>query len=105
MQPEQTQVPRSRHLPPALGLDLTPQSDVEGDVARSGREPDRSDAGVIRFEGDDEYGERETVNLQARGLGPHRDEVAAHARERGRVDRTREELVPLDVDGRAGPDP
>src|SRR5438093_448592 len=105
VQPEQTQVPRTRHGPPARGLDLIPQSNVDGDIARTDREPDGSDPRVIRFEGDGEYGERETIDLEARGMGPHRDEVAAHVGERGRIDRTREQLVPLDVYGRAGPDP
>src|SRR2546427_13072618 len=105
MQPEQAQVPRTRDGHPALGLDLIPQSDVEGDVTGTGWERDRSDARVIRFEGDDEHGKGETVDLQAGGMGPHRNEVADQVGEHGRIDRTGEELVPLDVDGRTGPDP
>ena len=60
---------------------------------------------MVRFEGDDEHGEGETIDLEARGMGPHRDEVARQVRKRGGVDRTREKLVPLDVDGRARADP
>src|SRR2546425_12359374 len=93
MQPEQTQVPRTRHGPPAVRLYLIPQSDVEGDVAGTGWERDRSDARVIRFEGDDEHGQSETVDLQAGGMDPHRNEVDAHVGEHGLIDRAHEELV------------
>src|SRR6266705_2055036 len=49
VQPEQTQVPRTRHGPPARGLDLIPQSNIDGDIARTDREPDGSDPRVIRL--------------------------------------------------------
>src|SRR5437879_13253810 len=105
MQPEQTQVPGTRHGPPAVRLYLIPQSDVEGDVAGTGWEHDRSDSSVIRFEGDDEHGKGETVDLEAGGIGPHRNEGADHVGERGRTARAREERVRVDVNGRTDPVP
>src|SRR5207247_11337662 len=90
MEADQAEVPGGAHGQAALNDNLLPQSEIEGDVARSRWESDRADPAMVRFEGDDEHGEGETIDLEARGMGPHRDEVARQVRKRGGVDRTRE---------------